>query len=660
MAAPADRVQVLKQETTALGGQDADSRDWPVPINPQQDGIEAAGLFIQDAVNRDETTYIVRSGLDLLLADGNNPETALSTLRVVDWKNSVRAATTGNIVLSGTQTIDGVVLAVGNRVLVKNQTAATENGIYVVAAGAWARSPDANASNLVTSQLIVCVEEGTAAGSSMWRLATANPITLGTTGLTFTSVAGGTGASPAGAKGDVQLKATGANLEVESAAGYGFNYNTSTHSLTIGPAGTNLANNPCSVNGNIDAFVQSNVQNTMAGASASSDIVATANNGNDNNNYVDVGINSSVYNDPAYAGGPDDSYILNLGGDLIVSVATAGKGFRATCGGSTDADEKFGCTAAGNFYVGIAALALNAANGFLYLASCAGAPTGTPTALSGRTPVVIDSTNSTFNFYSGGAWKTLDPNLQQTDWSASVRIATVSALPANTRTGNVLTATANGAFPTIDGINLAVGQRILVKNEATGANNGIYTLTNAANGGSQWVLTRATDADTSAKITNGCAVYVGAGTANTGQVWILTTADPITLNTTAQTWTQYQPNARHFEVNAAGPVTTTSTSDVLVTSMTITPGAGTYQVIFTSDLLNNTLGTTTFVCAYAAGAFVTNSNRTLVTTAITLRVPVALSCIATVAAGQAIEIRWHVTAGTASMGQRSFSLIKVG
>src|SRR5574343_963665 len=57
---------------------------------------------------------------------------------------SCRAATTANITLSGTQTIDGVSVIAGDRVLVKNQSTASANGIYVVAAGAWSRSSDAN------------------------------------------------------------------------------------------------------------------------------------------------------------------------------------------------------------------------------------------------------------------------------------------------------------------------------------------------------------------------------------------------------------------------------------------------------------------------------------------------------------------------------------
>lgn len=105
-----------------------------------------------------------------------------------DWKNSVRAATTGNITLSGLQTIDGVSLADGDSVLVKDQTTATGNGIYVAKTGAWIRRTDANTNAKVTANLAVSVEEGTENGSAIWMLSTDNPIVLDTTALEYTRV----------------------------------------------------------------------------------------------------------------------------------------------------------------------------------------------------------------------------------------------------------------------------------------------------------------------------------------------------------------------------------------------------------------------------------------------------------------------------------------
>ena len=107
-----------------------------------------------------------------------------------DGKDSVRVATTAQIVLSGAQSIDGVAVVAGNRVLVKNQANGAQNGIYIVAAGAWVRASDADASIEVTPGMLVPVEDGVANGDSVWKLLTNAPITLGITALVFEMVAG--------------------------------------------------------------------------------------------------------------------------------------------------------------------------------------------------------------------------------------------------------------------------------------------------------------------------------------------------------------------------------------------------------------------------------------------------------------------------------------
>jgi hypothetical protein len=113
----------------------------------------------------------------------------------LDVKDSVRAATTANIDLSSAlvnnATVDGVTLVTGNRVLVKAQSTASQNGIYVVAAsGAASRAVDANSDQDVTAGMFTFVEEGTVNADSGWVLTTNGPITLGTTGLSFTQFNG--------------------------------------------------------------------------------------------------------------------------------------------------------------------------------------------------------------------------------------------------------------------------------------------------------------------------------------------------------------------------------------------------------------------------------------------------------------------------------------
>lgn len=117
-------------------------------------------------------------------------------LAKLDGKQSVRVAATGNIVLSGAQPIDGVAVTAGQRVLLPLQTAAKENGIWVVANGAWSRAADANTTAKLAPGLTVMVEEGAKNGDSLWHLVTNGPITLDSTALTFEMLAGRTGIAP--------------------------------------------------------------------------------------------------------------------------------------------------------------------------------------------------------------------------------------------------------------------------------------------------------------------------------------------------------------------------------------------------------------------------------------------------------------------------------
>ena len=127
----------------------------------------------------------------------------------LDIKDSVRVASTANIAIASAlingSTIDGVVVATGDRVLLKNQTAGAENGIYgVVASGAASRSTDADTSAKVTSGMYVFVSEGTISADMGYVLTTNDSITLGTTSLAFTQFSGagqitaGTGLSKSG------------------------------------------------------------------------------------------------------------------------------------------------------------------------------------------------------------------------------------------------------------------------------------------------------------------------------------------------------------------------------------------------------------------------------------------------------------------------------
>lgn len=113
-------------------------------------------------------------------------------------------------------------------------------------------------------------------------------------------------------------------------------------------SGTENSYNIISAGGDLNNYLQINIQNRNAGNNASSDVVATADNGNENIYYMDMGINSSGYSNPTYSiGGPDDAYILaqgpagaGTGGNLSIGTATPGSIIKFNAGGSTATDEK--------------------------------------------------------------------------------------------------------------------------------------------------------------------------------------------------------------------------------------------------------------------------------------------------------------------------------
>lgn len=135
------------------------------------------------------------------------------------------------------------------------------------------------------------------------------------------------------------------------------------------------------------------------------------------------------------------------------------------------------------------------------------------------------------------------------DLKESCELATAAALPActaaGTGVGKTLTANAVGIL-TVDGVATVLNDRILVTDQAAGADNGIYKVTTEGTAGVAFILTRATDADT--EITAGLFTFIEKGTANADEGWILTTNDPITVDTTALVFTQFS--------SAAAPTTT--------------------------------------------------------------------------------------------------------
>lgn len=125
------------------------------------------------------------------------------------------------------------------------------------------------------------------------------------------------------------------------------------------------------------------------------------------------------------------------------------------------------------------------------------------------------------------------------DWKDSVLAATTAALPAVTYAngtagvGATLTADANGAFPSQDGVAATLNARYLIKDQAAGLQNGIYKLTQVGDGSNPFILTRSVDADESSEVSDGLTVAVEQGSTQANRIFHMTTNGAITMGTTA-------------------------------------------------------------------------------------------------------------------------------
>lgn len=146
-------------------------------------------------------------------------------LDLLTFKKAVRVATTANITiataLNNGDTLDGVTLATGDRVLVKDQSSPADNGIYVVGVSP-ARATDFDNSSDLISSMIIPVQEGTANQDTLWMLTTNAPLVLNTTGLTFAQFSGGGGGSYTD---EDAMDAIAAMFAAGSHSGISFSYN---------------------------------------------------------------------------------------------------------------------------------------------------------------------------------------------------------------------------------------------------------------------------------------------------------------------------------------------------------------------------------------------------------------------------------------------------
>lgn len=188
------------------------------------------------------------------LADPVNDQDAATKFYVdsvaqgLDVKASVKAATSGNITLSGAQTIDGVSIVAGDRVLVKSQTAQADNGIYVASNTSWSRSADANTfAELVSAYTFV--EEGTTYADTGWVCTVNAGGTLGVTPITWSQFSGA-GTYQAG----TGLTLTGNTFSITNTAVTAGSYGSASKTLTA----------TVNAQGQLTALTESNIAITLS------------------------------------------------------------------------------------------------------------------------------------------------------------------------------------------------------------------------------------------------------------------------------------------------------------------------------------------------------------------------------------------------------------
>lgn len=192
----------------------------------------------------------------------------------------------------------------------------------------------------------------------------------------------------------------------------------------------------------------------------------------------------------------------------------------------------------------------------------------------------------------------VDAIKQALDIKDSVRVATTGNLTSTasgTGVGKTLTNASTQAALTIDSIVLSVGDRVLVKDQTAAADNGIYTVTSTGSASTNWVLTRATDADSSAagEVTSGMFCFVEEGTVNADNGFVLATNQVVTLDSTALTFVQFSGAG---QITAgAGLTKNGNTIDVVGTANRITVNADNIDIASTyvGQTSINTLGTIT-------------------------------------------------------------------
>jgi hypothetical protein len=401
----------------------------------------------------------------------------------LDAKASVRVATTANITLSGTQTIDGVAVQVGNRVLVKDQSAPAENGIYVAASGSWTRAIDADTWDELVSAYTF-VEQGTVNGDNGFTCTVNAGGTLGTTAVTWVQFSGA-GQIDAGAG----LTKTGNQINVGTASSARIVVNADNidlattaitpgtyRSITIDAYGRATAGtNPTTLSGYgiTDAYTQTQTDTLLNAKLSLSGGTMTGNIAMGTNKITGLGDPTSAQE------AATKNYIDTLFGSTASAAASASAAALSELNAFNSAQAASGSASAAS---GSASSALSSANAAaasfdafddIYL----GAKTANPTVDNDGDPLqdgalYFNTVATEMRVYGGGVWRT-----------AASAINGTTRRQTFTATGGQTTFAVSGGYDSgfadvyLNGVKLVNGVEVDVSSGtnvvlAAGANNG--------------------------------------------------------------------------------------------------------------------------------------------------------------------------------------------
>jgi hypothetical protein len=348
----------------------------------------------------------------------------------------------------------------------------------------------------------------------------------------------------------------------------------------------------------VDSFAQFYAQNLSDGSDASTDIVAYNDLGDGSVNFIDMGINSSNYTSAVYPiFTPNSGYVYNDGGELIIGSATDDVVLFA--GGVDTTDEALRIDKTTKNVTTVADVDVggdvNATGATFTAAVTTTASMVSPAATEFVTKEYVDNaTSNGFHVHT--------PVLVATTGNLTATYNQPGG--AGDGVGATLTNSGTQVALEIDGVAMTVADRVLVWQQSTGTQNGVYTVTTVGDGSTNWVLTRATDADEAGEgspdsLGGGDYFFVSSGATLGFYSFVCTNTDEITFGTSVITFTEFSQVPSY---NVVAPLNLSGNTLSLTGTVAATNGGTGTATVTTGDLLYGS-GTNTWGKLAAGAAY---------------------------------------------------------